>query len=155
MAVDLATDGLRVRIQQELRWVAPMTFGGLVRAVDPVAVSLTRLDPWDVGVPDIAVDLDELDPRLLAVLVDEAELDARRNLGEEREVHSGAVKGRTQRVWPSRPRLDVRSSAHPSLIPARHFLLIGKPSIPEESTLRASPSSMPGRSAQARTFSSE
>jgi hypothetical protein len=52
----------------------------LVRAVNPVAVSLTRLNPWNVGVPDVAVDLDEFDARLFSVLAHEAELDPRCDL---------------------------------------------------------------------------
>src|SRR5215203_2716887 len=75
VTVDLATDGLRVRIEQELRRVAPLTFGRHVRTVDPIAVTLARLDPWQVGMPDVAIDLDELEARLLAVVVDQAQLD--------------------------------------------------------------------------------
>ena len=56
--------------------------------------------------PDIPVDLDQLDARFLAIVVDQAELNLGRHFGEECEVHSSAVKRRAQRVRPTRPHLN-------------------------------------------------
>ena len=64
VAVDLAVDGLRVRVKQQLRRVAAMSLGGIVRTVHPEAVALSRLDGGNVTVPDMSVDLGELDPGL-------------------------------------------------------------------------------------------
>jgi len=94
VAVDLTTDGFRVRIQQELGRVAPMPPSRLVRPIDPVAVELPRLDSWDVDVPDVAIHLDQIDARLGPVIVDQAKLNFRRHFGEEREVHAGAIERR-------------------------------------------------------------
>src|SRR5215207_5685163 len=63
-----------------------MTHGGIVGTVDPIAVALARLNPRNVHVPYVAVDLDELDARLRAVVVDQAEFDLGRHLGKECEV---------------------------------------------------------------------
>ena len=64
---------------------------GVVRAVHPVAVALAGLHLRQVGVPDERVDLEQLDARLAAVVVEQAELDALGDLAEEREVRAGAV----------------------------------------------------------------
>src|SRR5215207_8322069 len=86
-----------------------MTSGRVVWTVDPIAVALPGLDPRDVRVPDVAVDLDELDAGLRAVVFDQAEFDFGRYFGKECEVHPGAVERRTQRVWPSRPHVQALS----------------------------------------------
>jgi hypothetical protein len=74
MAVDLATDGFRVRIKQELGRIASMTSSGVVRTVDAVPVALTRLNTWKIGVPDVAVDLNQLDAGFFTLIADEAQL---------------------------------------------------------------------------------
>ncbi len=86
VAVDLPVDRLRVRVEQQLGRVAAVAVRRVVRAVHPIAVALTRLDPGQVGMPDEAVDLDQLQPGLLVVLVDQAELDPVGDLGEQGEV---------------------------------------------------------------------
>jgi hypothetical protein len=72
-----------------------MASGRVVGAVNPVAVALARLDPWDVGMPDIPIDLDQLDARLPAVVVDQAQLNLGRHFREKCEVHAGAIECRT------------------------------------------------------------
>ncbi len=103
VAVDLAVDGLRIGVEQQLARVAAVSVRQVVRPVDPVAVALARLDPRHVSVPDEAVDLDQLVSGLSTVSVDQAELDALGHLREEGEVHAGAVIGRAERVRPPRP----------------------------------------------------
>ena len=56
----------------------------VVGAVHAVAVALAGLDAGQVGVPDEAVDLGQLDAGLGAVVVDQAELDPLGDLGEQR-----------------------------------------------------------------------
>ena len=89
MAVDLAVDRLRVRIEQQLGRVAPVPLGEVVRAVHAIAVALAGLDAGDVAVPDVTVDLGQRHPGLGTGIVDQAQLHRRGDLGEEREVHPG------------------------------------------------------------------
>ena len=110
--VDLAGGRLGVGVEQELVGVAAQALGRVPRAVDAVAVALARLDGRDVAVPDVGVDLGDLElglherAGLVGVGVEEAELDALGDLAEEREVRAGAVEGRAQGVGRTRPVLD-------------------------------------------------
>nr|BFF14623.1 hypothetical protein GCM10025699_59260 [Microbacterium flavescens] len=63
-----------------------------------VAVSLTGLDGRQIGVPDVGVDLAELDPRLGARLVEETQLDLGGGFAEDREIGAAAVVGRAEWV---------------------------------------------------------
>jgi len=80
VTIDLAADRLGVGVQEELRRIAPLALAGLVGTVDPIAVALARLNPRNERVPDIAVDLDQLDAGLLPIVCDQAQLDLRRHL---------------------------------------------------------------------------
>ena len=66
--------------------------------MDAEAVALARADVGQVAVPAEGGDLGQLDPGLLARLVEQAELDPLGHLGEEREVGPGAVVGRAQGI---------------------------------------------------------
>src|SRR5215218_9685155 len=70
-----------------------------------VPVPLPGLDAGDEGVPHEAVDLGEVDALLGSVVLDEAQLDALGDLGEEREVDPGAVVRRTEGVGLAGPDL--------------------------------------------------
>src|SRR5215213_11312543 len=70
-----------------------------------VPVPLPGLDAGDEGVPHEAVDLGELDALLGTVVLDEAQLDALGDLGEEREVDPSAVVRRTEGVGLAGPDL--------------------------------------------------
>ena len=98
--VDLAVDGLGVRVEQQLGRVAPQALVRLPRPVHAVAVALAGPDVGQVGVPAVAVDLGERDPDLDVVAVgpEQAQLDALGDAGEQREVGAGAVVGRAERV---------------------------------------------------------
>ena len=103
-----AVEGLGVGVDQQLVRVAALPLGGVVRAVDPVAVALARLDGGQVAVPDEAVDLAQRDaglgrPRGGVAVGEQAQLHALGDLGEDREVRPGAVVARAQGVrtaWP-------------------------------------------------------
>ncbi len=56
-----------------------------------IAVALARLLIRKIGVPDVRVDLGQLDAGLSSTLAEQAELDAVGDLGEDREVHAAAV----------------------------------------------------------------
>ena len=105
--VERALDGLGVRVEQQLVGVASLARGGVVGAVHPVAVALAGLDVGDEGVPDEPVDLGQREPGLVAVGVEQAQLDALGGLAEHREVGARAVVGRAQRIGLARPDLDL------------------------------------------------
>ncbi len=102
---DLALDRLRVGVEQQLAGVAAVPVVGVVGAVHPEAVSLSGLQAGDVCVPDEAVDLGQVEARLGAVVVDEAQLDPLGHLAEQGEVHAAAVVGGAERVRRSGPDL--------------------------------------------------
>ena len=89
--VDLAVDGLGVRVEQQLVRVAAQALGGVVGAVHAEAVALAGVDAGQEGVPDVAVHLGEPDALLVALVVEEAQLDLLGHLAEDREVRAGAV----------------------------------------------------------------
>ena len=91
VAVDLAVDRLRVRVEQQLGRVAALAPLRVVGAVHPVAVALAGPHRGQVAVPDEAVDLGQLDAALGAVVVDEAELDPVGDLREQGEVRARPV----------------------------------------------------------------
>ncbi len=95
--VDLAVDCLGVRIEQELVRVAPVPLGGVVGTVHAVPVPLPGTNVQQVAVPPGPGLLRKRDPRLLAVLIEQAEVDALRHVGEDREVGAGTVEGGPQR----------------------------------------------------------
>ena len=69
--------------------VAPLAAAGRVRAVHPVAVLLARADTRQVAVPDEAIHLGELNPRLAAIpAVEQAQLHPLGHLGEQGELVS-------------------------------------------------------------------
>ncbi len=108
--VDLALDGLGVRVQQQLVRVEAVAARRIVRAVDPVAVFLAGLDLRQVAVPDVAVHLGQLDPGLGQVISQQAEFDPFRLFAEQGEIGAGAIKGGSQRVSRSGPDFHVYSS---------------------------------------------
>ena len=111
VAVGLAVDRLGVGVEQELRGVAAVALGRVVGAVHAVAVALAGLHAGQVGVPHEAVHLGQLEPGLRAVVVDEAELDLVGHLGEQREVHAGAVIGRAEGVGLAGPDFHASPSS--------------------------------------------
>ena len=59
--VEVAVEGLAVRVEQQLARIAAVTRRGIPRPVHPEAVALTGGDGGQVAVPDVAVDLVEVD----------------------------------------------------------------------------------------------
>src|SRR5699024_644746 len=104
--VEGAVEGLAVRVHEQLGRVTPQPVGGFVRTVDAEPVPLTGRHAEQVAVPDVVVDLDELDALFAAVVVDQAELHALGDLREQGEVRAGAVVGGPQRVGGTGPGSD-------------------------------------------------
>ena len=77
--------------------------------------SAARADAGQVAVPDEPVDLGQVDPRLGAVVVEQAQLDPLGHLGEQREVGPGSVIRGAQRIAVARPYGSRRQMfPHPS-----------------------------------------
>ena len=114
--VDLAAGRLGVGVEQQLVGVAALTLLGVPRPVHAVAVALPGLHLGEVAVPDVAVDLGQLDLGLRRAAartdVEEAQLDAVGDLAEHGEVGPAAVERGTERIGPSGPGLHGRPPAH-------------------------------------------
>ena len=115
--VHLPVDGLRVRVEQQLVRVGPLPGARVVRAVHAVAVPLAGADVGQVAVPDEPVHLGQVDHGLPAGVVEQAELDPVRDLGEQREVGAHPVVRRAQRVWRPGPHLHPPLRSDPAVLP--------------------------------------
>ena len=101
-----AAHRLGVGVDEELAVVEAMPAGGLVRPVHPVAVQRAGPHVGQVRVPDVVGPLGHGDGRRRLAgrgFVEEAELDRRGVLGEEREVDALAVPGGPERPRTSGP----------------------------------------------------
>ena len=74
-----------------------VTRGGVVRTMDSEPVALPGRHVGEVAVPHDAGRFGQLDACLGAVIVEEAQLDRVRDLGEQREVGADAVEGAAER----------------------------------------------------------
>ena len=107
-------DRLGVRVEQQLVRVAAQPARRVVRAVHAVAVPLAGHDPGQVAVPDQRLAFRQVDPGLLAVVVEQAQLDPVGDLREQREVGAAAVVGGAERVRVARPDLHASHLISPS-----------------------------------------
>ena len=110
VVLGLALDRLGVRVEQELARVAAVAVRGVVGSVDAEAVALPGLHVGHVAVPHEAVRLGQVEARLVQVVVEQAELDAFGDLGEDGEVDPRAVVRRSEWVGLARPDLHGPSS---------------------------------------------
>ena len=101
---DRPLDRLRVRVDQQLVRVEPVTLLRRPGPVDAVPVALARPDAGQVAVPVVSRHARQLVAGLDVGLVEEAQLDSLRVLGGEREVRPAAVPGGTERKRVSGPR---------------------------------------------------
>ncbi|MDQ1176777.1 hypothetical protein QE416_001513 [Microbacterium sp. SORGH_AS 421] len=115
--VDLALDGLRVRVEEQLRGVEALAVRGVVLPVHAVAVALPRLDVGEVGVPDERVDVDQLEARLRSVFLEEAELDLLCSFTEQGEVRPVTVVSGPEGITGSWPYLLHVAHDRPALFP--------------------------------------
>ena len=129
---DRARDRLRVRVDQQLGGVEAIAVLRIVRSVDAIAVELSGAHVGQIAVPDLIGALAQSDRVRFDVVVfvlEQAELDAGRVLGEDREVDALAVPCGTERIRLAGPDAHVFSSGSevvviPSeardLVPARN-----------------------------------
>ena len=103
---DRTPDDLGVGIQYQLVGIESMTEMRRERPVNPVAVELSRMHVGHVAVPDHVGLFGQRDRQRFHLRVDrieQAQLDPRRVLGEDREVDPDTVPGRAEgmgRAWP-------------------------------------------------------
>src|SRR6185503_14548491 len=100
---DRPVDRLRVRVDQELCGIEPVSRARIPGAVHPVAVALARADAGQVGVPDVRRLLCDGDALLAALVVEQAELHALGVLAVEGEVRPVPVPGRAEGERPPGP----------------------------------------------------
>ena len=94
--LELASYRLRVGVEQQFVRIETQAPGGLVRSVHPVPVQLAGRDVRQIDVPGAAGALANAYSLLAAAgLVEETQLHRIGTLGEQREVHSTAIPGRT------------------------------------------------------------
>jgi len=97
----LAGDRLGVGIEQKLGPIEAVAGGGFIGPVDPKAIMLPRPHVGEEGVPDMVVLFRQPGGRSRFSTVrpvEEAEIDPRRVLGKEREIHPVAAPGGAQGV---------------------------------------------------------
>ena len=87
----LAFDRLGVRIEQQLVRIAAHAASRIPRAVHAKAISLAGCQAGDIAVPAEGPRLGQVHPPLVAGVVEETQLHARRDFGEQREVAAAAV----------------------------------------------------------------
>ena len=111
---ELTRDGRRVRIEQQLRRVAPQALVRRPLPVDAVRVALAGADARDVAVMHERRDLGQRHPGLGAARVEQAQFDPLGDLGEHGEVHASVVERGAERQRSTRPdgRPRVRRIAH-------------------------------------------
>ena len=76
--------------------------------MDPVAVALAGTDVGHVAVPAVAGDFGQVYARLKALVIEEAQLDPFRDLGEDTEVRASPIGDRAQLVRAAGPDLERR-----------------------------------------------
>lgn len=96
VVAEFARDAGRPRIQKQLGGVEAHAACGVPASVRAVAVALSRTDPLDDAVPDAVRPLDQVDPRLVAVLGNQAHLYQFGVGSVDRELRSGATHIRSQ-----------------------------------------------------------
>ena len=106
-----AVDRLGVGVDQQLVGVEAVPLHRRVGPVHAIAVALPRPDPGQVAVPVVRPAGVDVDRRLVALVVEQAQRDALGVLGEEAEVGPVAVPGGPEREGPTRPDLRHWTSA--------------------------------------------
>jgi hypothetical protein len=86
-------------------------FTEVLRLRDAKAITLSRLDSMHVHVPLEGSPVTQVNPPLFAAVIEQAQLDALRAPGEQREVGSPSVPRGSLRERPSRPDVTHRPTA--------------------------------------------
>lgn len=102
----LSVHRLGVRVEQQLAGVAAQAARRVEGTVHPKAVALAGIHARQIAVPAVAGNLRQAQPCLAAALVEQAEVHPLGYLREQREVRTGAVEARAQRVRPAGIHLD-------------------------------------------------
>ena len=97
--LDLAGDGTRVRVEQQLRRVAAVALVRRPRAVDAEAVALAGAHPRHVAVPAMTGRFREVDVGLVALVVEQASSTRVGDFGEEREVGPVGIERDAERLF--------------------------------------------------------
>ena len=106
--LERSTQQLGVGVEQQLVGIEAMPGIRLVGPVHAIAVVLARPQVGKIAVPDLVRHLRQRDPiGLLAVVVEQAQLDLLGMRREEGEVHAGAIPAGAERIRQPRPKANV------------------------------------------------
>src|SRR6516165_7669290 len=95
LPVDVAVDGLRIRIDQQFRRIEAQTIGGVPGSINPVPVKLARSYAWQITMPHEGGLLANDNTLCLApgANIVKAKLHLDGVLGIERKIHTRSVPG--------------------------------------------------------------
>src|SRR5262249_23631943 len=122
---DVAVNGSRVRIEQQLRPIAPEPPFRLPRAGHAEPVTLAGTEAGDIPMPAEGRRLGKREARLRAILVEQTQVDALRDFGKDGEVDALPVVGGSERkglAWPDvvgRARRSGQARQHGAHIEAK------------------------------------
>ncbi len=102
-------DGLRMRVEQELRTHAPRSPCWIPRTVGAEPIGLPDADIGDEDVPHTGVVLGHRNVTFGSPLIEQAQGDAVGGIGRHREVGSGGSQRGSQRMRASRPDSSISS----------------------------------------------
>jgi hypothetical protein len=94
--VDFALDGPRIRVNQDLVGIAAKASREVPWTVDPETITLASGDPGNISMPAKRPCLGKVYAALVSGGVEEAQFNARCDLGEHREVTPVCVERRTE-----------------------------------------------------------
>ena len=122
-------DLLGIGVEQQLVGVESEALQRVIRSVDPVAIEQTRTGFRQIAMPDLVGVLRKHHPMslLASILVEKAQLDLFRILGENGEIHPFSVPGRALRIGSAWPDCGLRLHEHRAVYGAfrrRHVCLV-------------------------------
>src|SRR4051812_38434504 len=106
--VDATGNRARIRVDEQLCRVAAQALRRIPWPMHPEAISLAGADPTQIPVPAEGGAFRQVDVDLLAVVVEEAQLDTLGDLGKQREVGALAVPRRAERERLAGTHTDAR-----------------------------------------------
>ncbi len=121
---------LGVGVEEKLGRVAAVASLGPVRPVNAEPVALARSHTRHIAVPTESRDVGKVDPGLLALLPEQAQLHSGGHLGEEGEVGAGAVVCGPEWVWLARQ--DPQGGQDISRPPGHTVVMADDPAVTEK-----------------------
>jgi hypothetical protein len=99
MPVDSTRDGAGVWIDEELGWIAPQPVRRIPWSMDAESIALPWVDSAQMRMPAERGLFRKVDARLVAIAIEEAQLDTLGDFGEEREIGPASIPCRSHGEW--------------------------------------------------------